>query len=374
MHSPQTVKRMAAVRSKASQVAVWKGCTPTRTAVLRLLLPVAAAAGCADVPVGSDVADTTPAPLTVEHELWRKGLVEGDTSQEFGAIVGADFDSSGMVHVLDAGAHVVRSFSHDGHAIATEGGMGSGPGELMDAKAIRYHRNRIHVLDARNGLSTFSVTNQRLQFEHTRQLAIQATDFCFLGNRVFVFGYSQGNTIHEFTQAGRHVKSFGGTFGPNHRSVRQVVSAEGRIACLPDNEVIVSIAKLLPEIRAYRASDGELLWTDSVANFQSVMIQMFEDGNTYAMGPGGPGGYAENVSLHLLGNSMLLTQARRTPIMMAPADPSVEVITSCYVSARSGKCVRSTTDLPLFLSIRAGQAIAVEDTLVPVVRLLRVAR
>ena len=93
------------------------------------------------------------------EEVYRVGSLDGPDWQQFGMIVGMDFDGVGHLHLLDGQAARVFVVGVDGELIREYGRAGEGPGEFEDAAWIGatgdgraivfdWQRNGFHIFDA----------------------------------------------------------------------------------------------------------------------------------------------------------------------------------------------------------------------------------
>jgi len=92
-------------------------------------------------------------------EVFRVGTIDGPEWQQFGMIVGMDFDAAGNLYILDGQAAQVLVVDGDGDRVREFGRAGEGPGEFEDARWIGvtadgsamlfdWQRNGFHIFDA----------------------------------------------------------------------------------------------------------------------------------------------------------------------------------------------------------------------------------
>lgn len=308
--------------------------------------------------------------------VWSVGVYTGPAEQEFGEVIGGSFDAEHRAYLLDAGTRTLRIFDQDGAFLLSLGRTGRGPGDFSNPQSIRYGGDGVlYVLDTDNGLLRYR-TDREIAFDGTTRLPVRSTDFCFMGDRIFVFGERDGHTIHEVSENGELLSSFGDLYGPATNSVQGVLSRRGKLACIPEAGIITAMSGLLPVVRAYNADDGRLIWSDSLPSFRPIDIQLDP--------PGVPaGGYAmleptegfDRVrALHPLGDRSVLIQTRRAPSARRLAESDQEPfedITSCVVQFLAEPTINCVTSVPLLLTFDDSYALSVENVLFSRVKRLR---
>jgi hypothetical protein len=280
-------------------------------------------------------------------------------------------DPAANVYLLDAAANLIRVFDKQGKTTATFGRAGPGPGELGNPQAMVHDgAESLYLLDSENGLSVFRTANGHLTHRATHPLdGLQGTDLCLMHDRLLIYGLRGKNTIHEFTLTGRHVRSFGDSlFGPPGTLVQRIINEEGRIACFPERRIVAVAARITPEVRAYSVTTAKVLWTASPPGFVPMNVETF-DGGRYRLRPG-KDWYAEQTVLRPLNDDVLLVQARRASDL--PVLTFGEIITTCLITLVSGACAVHTDTMPLLRAVSGRHAVAVQDTLYPVVRMIEI--
>ncbi|MGH7467860.1 MAG: 6-bladed beta-propeller [Longimicrobiales bacterium] len=329
-----------------------------------------AASGCSDdQPNRPGQGPVTPSPVSAEiklgRALWTRGVEQGNPAEEFGKIVGAALDRRRKLYLLDALSQNVRVFDAEGTFVHAFGSAGHGPGELADPQAMLIDpADTLYILDAENGLSLFRIQPDGVEYVRTINLGIQAHDFCFMGQHIFVFAYRRQRTIHEFDRNGMLLHLFGEAFGPAKTAVEEVISGDGKIACFEESQLVVVASKLLPDVRAYHVANRTLAWSDSLRDFTPIVIQIGPDRNRYTMMPR-RGGHAETAVLRPLNSKLLLAQSRR-----APRSEPIEAIASCIIAVATGQCAWKSQSIPLLPVVAGNWAVAISDTLFPVVRVV----
>ncbi|MEX2531067.1 MAG: hypothetical protein WD960_09875 [Gemmatimonadota bacterium] len=323
--------------------------------------------------------------FAVRDTLWSVGTLAGAPDEQFGGITDAAFDGDGNVYLLDPRAHLVRAFSPEGTFLWAFGRSGRGPGEFSALEAIEHDgETTLYVLDRVSGLMRFRTTPQGMQFEGAVNLAadgIEGTDFCFLGDRIYVYGLSSEiergtahtHVVHELTREGERLRSFGELFGePAGHPVQRALSGWGRIACSRSSRTLLVASQRTSELRAHRPEDGGLLWSDTLPDFVDVWMNLDPPGfppGAFSLGEA-PGGSDRNVAFHPLGpdDTWILVQSRR----QATGDPPSETVSSRFIDVTVGVCPTRSQDLPLILAISGRLAVAVEERRFPRVHLIEV--
>lgn len=294
--------------------------------------------------------------------VWTVGGLDAGSQIEFGTVVGAALGARRTTYVLDGAVHRITALDSAGRVVTAIGRSGRGPSEMLDPRQIQFSNETLQVLDSHNGIIELVMTDDAIQQAVATQLPFQASSFCTMHGRLYAFGLMSGNTIHEFTTAGKHLRSFGSTFGPDHNTLRQVISSEGLLACMPDSKVVVAMSTLLPTVRAFSSVTGRLLWEDTVKSFVPTMMQPIDD-NRYWMGSG-PDGHAVNRVLAVLTEDLLLAQSSR---FSQAADENIVV--TCVIEVRVGGCDSARVNLPLIISTHGNTAVTLREGIVPTIGL-----
>jgi hypothetical protein len=280
-------------------------------------------------------APQTAEQLTVLRRVWTVGVEAGPPEQEFGRIVDAARDSSGLVYLLDAGEQAIRVFSADGRFLRAVSREGRGPGELVNPLAIRHDGvSTLYVLDAVNGLSLWRTSAGATTYLRTilLQSTRRAADFCLLGTRIFVYATASDlKLVREIGPDGRELRAFGEMYGPAEYppAARMTLSADGRLACSDSRGLVLAVARDVGEVRAYRAADGGLAWRDSASGFSPWALSVLPSGAGIQrrVAFGAPNHSAQ--VLRLLDDDVALMQARRVH--------ANERIDSWFIDVRTGR-------------------------------------
>jgi len=219
--------------------------------------------GCGGGTSAKSQSESPQAPLTL---LWEKGATEASSEQDFGRIVDATLDGELNAYVLDVATKHIRVFDKEGRPIKTLSRSGRGPGELMEPVSLVHDDDgTLYVLDQVNGLVSIPTDSNNGRTATSTPLPLIGSDFCLSRGKVIVFGAHNGHPLHEMTLAGEILRSFGEYDGPKEypRHV-PALNSEGKVACFPEQGIVVSVPKLFPVARAYRLTDGVSLWADTV--------------------------------------------------------------------------------------------------------------
>lgn len=321
----------------------------------------------APAPSSEPSVPSHPPTIDLLDTLWTIGVYDGPPHEVFGRIADVAMDPWGNVYVLDAAARQVRMFDSRGEFQAALGSRGRGPGSFSSPRALRHDGEaQLYVLDRRNGLSILRATGSGVSHVRTIALPFQATDFCFLGDEIYLYAPDEGRLIHRLGPGLELRGSFGTLFGgPDGHPAQYAFSGNGLLACAEDHDVVLAVSTRTGEMHAYRASQGEKLWADSIRGFQGTWIQALGD-DGYAMA-GRPGGQDRIVTAVPLGEDFALVQSRREPV-----DESGELVTSCVVHFTSGPCVSMGTSLAAVVSATDSLALTVTWELVPTVTMSRI--
>lgn len=321
------------------------------------------------VPLSTPLYNTEPSIAL--HSVWRRGGVSDPEQLQFGRIVDADFDRAGTTYALDAATHRIRVFGADGQVTHVFGRAGSGPGETLEPRALIYdNAGSVLVADHRNGIVEFLFAdNGYVTPSTTIPLEFRPTDLCLWNDDILVYGLHGNRILHLIDRQGNTLASFGDPFGPEDHAVQGIISLEGRLACFPEHNVVITVARLLPELRSYSVSDGQLLWTTSLPHFNQVSIELEPIGlpsGAYRMSQPA-GGADQNVALSPISDQLVLLQSIRIP-----AAQEGGLVSTCLIRVSTGVCVLFYSDLPLLTATSHEYAIAVHGGRYPEVEFVLV--
>ncbi len=306
-------------------------------------LLVVAVAGCDGKESATPEGEAPAASLAL---LWEKGDSEASPDQDFGRIVDATLDKELNAYVLDASTNNIRVFDRNGRSLGTLSRSGRGPGELTEPVSLVHDgKGTLYVLDRVNGLVAIPTSNSNTAKGTSAPLPFIGSDFCLSRERAIVFGSHNGHPLHEVTFAGSIVRSFGDFDGPKeHPQHVPALNSEGKVACFPELDVVLTVPKLFPVVRAYTLADGAPLWADSVRGV--VPWGVVVNPQFYSTGQHRDGS-DETIVLRPLGAEQAVLQYRRS----LQVDSAVA---TCVITVRTGGCLAVRDSTPRLVAARDG--------------------
>jgi hypothetical protein len=218
--------------------------------------------------------------LIDEPALLQLGVLSGAPELEFGSVQAAIvLPHKQRIAVLDGHAGAVRYFDLMGSLVSSHGRHGRGPGEFLRPVLMLSSSDTLYVLESTGSISAFSVTSDSLRYMNRRQLGIEILDACILDGTLYVHGRLRGSrtVVHAIAIHGAIERSFGEVYATGNELLwRQL--ARGHIACLNDLGIILLAPISIPEVRAYSARTGELLWWSRIVGFRTIVIQEIQRG------------------------------------------------------------------------------------------------
>lgn len=299
------------------------------------------------------------------------GKPGGPDAETFGYIVDAVRDGVGNIYVLDAQAQRVSVFSPQGLPRQRLGRPGRGPGEFFLPRAMTIDGSgHLYVLDSANQrVQAYTRSRGQLQSAYAFEIPFQSDGICTIGNRLYILGYHNGRNLHEFTQRGKMVRSFGSALGAHHPVLRSSLST-GVLACDPESGSVFFLPLLLPELRAY-SSDGRLRWTTRIPEYNPTKIERAAKGGiSFKSEKGTKADMASSVIL--LPHGTLIVQ---TGVQKRGAQSRHDFISqkSYAVSVTDGKVRKLSSKLPRLLSATDAYILAAPTEPYPRVELYSVA-
>lgn len=310
--------------------------------VLSSLLAVAVG-GCDGKASASSEGEAPSISLAL---LWEKGDSEVRPDQDFGRIVDAALDEELNAYVLDASTNNIRVFDRNGRSLPTLSRSGRGPGELTEPVSLVHGgKGMLYVLDRVNGLVAIPTSNSNTAKGTSAPLPFIGSDFCLSRERVIVFGSHNGHPLHEVTFSGTIVKSFGDFDGPmEYPQHVPALNSNGKVACFPELDVVLTVPKLFPVVRAYRLADGAPLWADSVRGV--VPWGVVVNPQFYSTGQHRDGS-DETIVLRPLGSEQAVLQYRRSHQIDS-------AVATCVITIRTGGCLAVRDSTPRLVAARDG--------------------
>lgn len=199
------------------------------------------------------------------------GASTGSEQEVFGEIVSAELLSSGRVLLLDASSGLIRVLGATG-VNGVVGGLGEGPGELMEPTRLFAHRDSLLVLDAERSLHVFAMANGALPtYVRTMRLPFAVEDACSTPQGVLVLAAAimrgddgrptldpSRGSLHRLDADGQVVTSFHVPYRATSATVVRALLA-GRLLCSPSDGTITVAYSSLGEVH-HLTADGELVW------------------------------------------------------------------------------------------------------------------
>jgi sugar lactone lactonase YvrE len=146
------------------------------------------------------------------------GVPADDSTQTFGDISALAVDEDrDVLFVLDRLNHRLSAYTLAGEFIASTGGKGEGPGELMDPVAVVADQATAHVMDwGANRVTRFELDADSLRYAGEQRLPVLGpTNLCRLQDAYYVMRYQDnrfGRIIHRIDRSGDVTLSFGPPF------------------------------------------------------------------------------------------------------------------------------------------------------------------
>lgn len=289
-------------------------------------------------------------PVLLADKVAEIGSANGQREYRFGRIEDAAATDRGVIFALDSRLSVIRAFDMNGRFLFSASGPGRESGRMFVPIALTFESpNKLLLLDAGNSrVTTFEIAADRLRLAGEFSIDFSPFDICTMSGRVYILGLKGGKVIHEYTDRGRYVRSFGDPFGPKHlRSFGPL--ARGHIRCADVIGKIVIASAYTPEVRGYERT-GILAWTTTLADFQPVLLKSVPNGVRFQMPPEGK--YQLVTALMGLSNQVIVLQlstvttsrTRRRALLAGEAR---------FLSAADGRLLGAQVGLPPFLAMQS---------------------
>lgn len=285
--------------------------------------------------------------------IWSRGSAE-DLEDAFGVLTDAALDTFGNAFLLDKATLNIHEFDSIGRFVKDIGRSGRGPGELSNPRSLFWlPGDSLIVIDEVNGIVVYALNRQGV-VPQTRSIPLPfaAQDACRFKSHYIVFAGHSGKLLHEFSDNGTLLRSFGEFLGPTqHPHHQPAFNDMGKVACFPDSDIVVTSSRIFSSIRAYRVSDGRLLWTDSIPG--AVPYTVLTTPKMYSIGQPRSGSDHQYVLRPFTGDQVL-AQSRRI-------QDSTEVIKTCVLRIRAPGCVFVSKSLPAILVRNRHWAISIKE-------------
>jgi hypothetical protein len=313
------------------------------------------AGGVSGARSGASTAESIPGAVGSASldTVWAKGGPESEGEMAFGILADATIDAQLSTYLLDRATLNVRVLDREGNLRRVIGRSGRGPGEFSRPLAVQHDgEHTLYVLDDVNGLVAVDTDATDLKGSRSFRLPFPASDFCFMGDRIVVYGAHDGHPLHVLSAAGEVLRSFGEYLGPREHPRHQPAYNDlGKVACFPDAGVVVTTTRYFPQVSAYNVKTTELIWRDSMPAF--VPYAVIADERFYSIGQQQQGSDKHHV-LRPIDASHVLVQSKRVTA-------SGDEIKSCVYSLRQPHCEKMQADFPSLVASRGGYSVALAE-------------
>lgn len=317
-----------------------------------ILCAMAGHAACQGIETASSITD-------VEfREVVSVGMIDGDERELFGQIVDVRAAGDGSFFVIDRTGGTLGRFDPSGTYLGGIRNRGQGPGELLEpvAGAVTSPGSLV-VIDPPNGrYSFYRFDGGGLRPERSvRSMLSDGTSACSIGGRLFIHGHHEGLLVHELSASGGIARSFGDASpvsSAEFGSATPMVAAQrnrGRLLCLEEEGMVVSVSTYLPLVRAYNV-DGVPMWEAALANWRPLGFRPVENRGVQFEVP--QGGYHMGVSVTRWGTRSIVVQ------YAVSEGPHLE---SRELSLRTGEEMARTDELPLLADVYQGRFYSFEN-------------
>ncbi len=307
------------------------------------------------------------AAIRFSHVL-RVGEMEGDQSRVFGLIKDVASDDRGNFAVLDAQAQRVQVFSPTGAFLQQIGKPGRGPGEFAVPVALTYGEDgTLFVADVSNRrVEVFERNDSVLRRSSSFPMDFHVSDFCTIGDELYLLGYREGRMVHVYDREGRHRRSFGVPERMNDDYLRTTFS-EGVIACLEEPGALLVLPLLSDRLRVF-SLEGEEMWHSRIPDYEHVTIERRGGSITFSR-PSGRHHMTSSISV--LGPNRAIVQVG---FIGEGAKNSEEMtaVTSYLVQARPGAIIRMSDGTPRIVHMGSERAYSPRPEPYPHVSIFRV--
>lgn len=195
-----------------------------------------------------------PADFAALRDVAIVGAAEGTGEDIFGLVQDGVRLEDGWAVLLDSRALGLVLVDPSGRVRHRVGGRGSGPGEFRELRVLQRASAGVAVLDNGNRrYSEYRVAADTLALVRELPVEIIADDFCLLGEELFLLSAQNGRLVEVVGPDGRLRRGFGELPPQEHIAERflrsvQATLAGGRIACVPERELVVVAYRFLPDV------------------------------------------------------------------------------------------------------------------------------
>jgi hypothetical protein len=216
---------------------------------------------------------------------------------------------NGDVYVVDASKGELHRYH--GTSSLQSASIPSSVRDLTDPLSVAANSRSAGVLSG-DGLRIVVFADSGSVLRPVRRILLKqaATSMCSVNGRYYVLGFSTSGIVHEYSEAGTLIRSFGDPLIPGGELLQTGIT-RGYLACGGDRDRVVVIPAILPEMRVYDTT-GVLIWRRSVPNYRTTIIHEASNGQTVSM-TRPPGGYSRAESLGVVDSTLAILQTRDHP-------------------------------------------------------------
>ncbi|HUF69703.1 MAG TPA: hypothetical protein VMM79_13750 [Longimicrobiales bacterium] len=304
------------------------------------------------------------------------GVAEGNDVETFGDIRAVEPTGDGGFLLLDGQGRSVSWFAEDGTYMGGVTARGEGPGELAFPVDIALTRSRdLVVLDPSNArLSWFALNDSGIDYTNQRRNELGGSQFCALGDRLYLSVPRNDAAVHEIGEGPEPVRSFGTPIStPGLESLGaarwlgESMIPAGPVVCVSEPDLIVTVGRSSPLIRAY-TPDGDEVWETELSDFRPIKLQVKQNGGVGAA-PSPEDGIHMALSASRWDNDLLLLQYEVRTGTGGP-DASEYGLESRFLELATGQEVHRSTELPLIAAASGRYAYEQRNQPVPQVAVL----
>lgn len=224
----------------------------------------------------------TPDRFAPDSSITTFGVRETPEADIFGRIEIAKLWRD-EIFVLDALLHTVHVLDLRARTQQRVGRPGQGPGEFTIPRGVAVSEDRMYVGDERQLIHEFIRAEGGWSWARDISVPFLPLDTCAMGESLYVLAVSDDASpvIHRVEQ-GEPVASFGVPYRWNDMFIRYV-TAEGRLACLPEIDGVAWVPTRMNEVHLY-GTDGSLRWIARLPGYRPMGIVENTASGTVSMG------------------------------------------------------------------------------------------
>jgi len=275
-------------------------------------------------------------------EVGVKGTKPAVALHEIGDVA---VDRRHTLYVLEPDIGTVSAFSSAGRYLFSVGRSGRAKGEFIVPQSLTVdERDRVYVYDiAQERLTQYHAAPDRLILQDSRHVGMSGSSICAMKGHIYLFGLNHERIVHDLSLDRRAMASFGEPFG-RYTSLAEESLAAGKVLCVPQQNLLLVVPRIYPELRAY-SPDGKVLWTTRLKHYRPATVYENADGSVTFSRP--PTGYHHLLSAFLASPSVVCIQ-----LGLATDNSHPDRIETRFISLHDGREVAEQEGLPLLTSPR----------------------